>query len=97
MAELEAERRIIFRYAGPVRDDAPEGNPNGSRGAIAGIINTTGNVLGLMPHPERATDPQVDGTRRRGRVCVDGQRDLPGRFRAADVSGDGLMPPVRVL
>lgn len=61
LAELEAERRIIFRYAGPVRDDAPEGNPNGSRGAIAGIINTTGNVLGLMPHPERATDPQVDG------------------------------------
>ncbi len=62
IAELEAEQRVVFRYVGPVRDDAPDGNPNGSRSAIAGIVNAQGNVLGLMPHPERATDPQVDGT-----------------------------------
>ena len=62
IAELEAEKRVVFRYVGPVRDDAPDGNPNGSRNAIAGIINAKGNVLGLMPHPERATDPLVGAT-----------------------------------
>jgi len=59
---LEAENRVVFRYAGPLRDDVPDGNPNGSRNAIAGIINARGNVLGLMPHPERACDPLVGKT-----------------------------------
>jgi phosphoribosylformylglycinamidine synthase subunit PurQ / glutaminase len=60
--ELEAERRVVFRYVGPLRDDVAAGNPNGSRHAIAGIINARGNVLGLMPHPERACDPLVGRT-----------------------------------
>jgi len=51
--ELEAEGRIVLRY----RD-----NPNGSMNDIAGIVNREGNVLGMMPHPERAADPLVGGT-----------------------------------
>ena len=60
--ELEAESRVVFRYVGPLRDDVLDGNPNGSRHAIAGIINARGNVLGLMPHPERVCDPLVGKT-----------------------------------
>ncbi|SDK37037.1 phosphoribosylformylglycinamidine synthase subunit PurQ [Sediminibacillus albus] len=47
LAELEANNQIVFRYAN---------NPNGSVADIAGIINQQGNVLGMMPHPERATE-----------------------------------------
>ena len=47
--ELEAQGRVVFRYAG--------WNPNGSRRDIAGITNTAGNVVGLMPHPEHAVEP----------------------------------------
>lgn len=54
--ELESSGRVVFRYAnskGELTDDA---NPNGSARSIAGIINADGNVVGLMPHPERALD-----------------------------------------
>src|SRR5438128_5369575 len=57
IARLEANRQIVFRYtnaAGGVVDDA---NPNGSAAAIAGLCNETRNVVGLMPHPERACEP----------------------------------------
>jgi phosphoribosylformylglycinamidine synthase len=54
---LEGEGQVIFRYA-PDRLQAAEAyNPNGSMRDIAGIVNTEGNVLGMMPHPERAVDP----------------------------------------
>ena len=56
IAELEAQRRVIFRYAtadGEVTDHA---NPNGSINNIAGICNEGRNVVGLMPHPERAVE-----------------------------------------
>ncbi|MDI6739631.1 MAG: phosphoribosylformylglycinamidine synthase subunit PurQ [Candidatus Edwardsbacteria bacterium] len=56
-AELEKSGRVVFRYCdenGGVTDAA---NPNGSLGNIAGIANRRGNVLGMMPHPERAMDP----------------------------------------
>jgi len=59
---LEVQKRVVFRYVGPVRFDAPNGNPNGSRNSIAGIINENGNVLGMMPHPERACDPLIGST-----------------------------------
>jgi phosphoribosylformylglycinamidine synthase subunit PurQ / glutaminase len=49
IAELEANGQILFRYAGE--------NPNGSLNNIAGICNKNKNVLGMMPHPERAADP----------------------------------------
>jgi phosphoribosylformylglycinamidine synthase I len=60
LAELGRNNQIIFRYVPPGGADADEGdrdaNPNGSLGAIAGICNRERNVLGLMPHPERAME-----------------------------------------
>ena len=57
LAELEAAGQVVLRYAG--------GNPNGSAGAIAGVSNAAGNVVGMMPHPEHAvselTGPSADG------------------------------------
>ena len=49
LAQLEGENRVIARYVGE--------NPNGSRNLIAGITNSRGNIVGLMPHPEHAIDP----------------------------------------
>jgi phosphoribosylformylglycinamidine synthase subunit PurQ / glutaminase len=53
---LEGEGRVVFRYVSPDGTVTDEGNVNGSARSIAGIINAEGNVLGLMPHPERALD-----------------------------------------
>jgi len=56
LGQLEHENRILFRYCdrnGMITDDA---NPNGSMANIAGLINDRGNVVGLMPHPERCSD-----------------------------------------
>ena len=55
-AELMAQDRILFRYCEENGDVTPDANPNGSRDNIAGIASTGFNVLGLMPHPERASD-----------------------------------------
>ena len=60
--DLEARDLVVLRYAdatGAVTDGA---NPNGSLRGIAGITNPAGNVLGLMPHPERASEAEVGGT-----------------------------------
>lgn len=66
VASLIAERRIVFRYVDS-RGEATEGaNPNGSVENIAGIINEAGNVLGMMPHPERAMEPLLGSTHGRG-------------------------------
>jgi phosphoribosylformylglycinamidine synthase len=54
---LEGEGRVVFRYVSAAGETAAESNPNGAMRAIAGIVNEEGNVLGLMPHPERAVDP----------------------------------------
>ena len=57
LERLEGEGRVVFRYA-PSELEAEEAyNPNGSIHDIAGIVNEGGNVLGMMPHPERAVDP----------------------------------------
>ena len=56
LAELEGEGRIAFRYCDAAGKVTPEANPNGSVANIAGIVNREGNVLGMMPHPERAVD-----------------------------------------
>jgi phosphoribosylformylglycinamidine synthase subunit PurQ / glutaminase len=55
--ELEGEGRVVFRYVSGPGDAEEWWNPNSSMRAIAGIINDKGNVLGMMPHPERAFDP----------------------------------------
>lgn len=59
LEELEAEHRILFRYVDDSGEPTPEANPNGSANHIAGIINAAGNVLGMMPHPDRAVDPTI--------------------------------------
>ncbi|MDQ3817479.1 MAG: phosphoribosylformylglycinamidine synthase subunit PurQ [Acidobacteriota bacterium] len=56
LEELKRGDRIIFRYCDPSGDRTYESNPNGSRDNIAGICNSARNVLGLMPHPERACE-----------------------------------------
>lgn len=56
---LEENGRVVLRYCGPAREAFPDGNPNGSRNRIAGIVNASGNILGLMPHPERVCDPRI--------------------------------------
>jgi phosphoribosylformylglycinamidine synthase subunit PurQ / glutaminase len=53
---LEAEGQVVFRYVGGPGDADEWWSPNGSMHAIAGIVNDAGNVLGMMPHPERAVD-----------------------------------------
>jgi len=66
LAELKANDQIIFRYCDADGNLTPEGNPNGSLDSIAGICNKQRNVLGMMPHPERCSDPilgSVDGRR----------------------------------
>ncbi|MHB8873871.1 MAG: phosphoribosylformylglycinamidine synthase subunit PurQ [Myxococcaceae bacterium] len=52
LARLEGEGRVVFRYAQ---------NPNGARNAIAGVVSERGNVLGMMPHPERAAEKVLGG------------------------------------
>lgn len=55
LARLTSEDRIAFRYVDSEGRQTEESNPNGSVDAIAGVLNDAGNVLGMMPHPERAT------------------------------------------
>lgn len=62
LAELEGEDRIAFRYADPGGSLSAEANPNGSAHHIAGILNAKRNVLGMMPHPERAVEPLLGST-----------------------------------
>ena len=53
---LEQEGRVVFRYVDASGQAAPAANPNGSMRNIAGIVSAEGNVLGMMPHPERAVE-----------------------------------------
>ena len=59
--ELEESGRIVFRYCNENGDVTPESNPNGSLNGIAGIVNPAGNVLGMMPHPERCCEEILGG------------------------------------
>jgi phosphoribosylformylglycinamidine synthase I len=59
LAELEANRQVVFRYADAAGEVTPASNINGSLNNIAGICNRQRNVVGLMPHPERATEAQL--------------------------------------
>ena len=56
LAELEDNNQIIFRYCDENGEATDEANPNGSLNNIAGISNKEGNILGMMPHPERACE-----------------------------------------
>jgi phosphoribosylformylglycinamidine synthase len=62
LAALRARRQIVFRYADADGQVTKAANPNGSLDNIAGVVNEAGNILGLMPHPERAAESAVGGT-----------------------------------
>ena len=59
--ELESSGRVAFRYCTDAGEVTSGANPNGSERGIAGIVNERGNVLGMMPHPERACEPLLGG------------------------------------
>jgi len=61
LEEMEARQQILFRYCDAEGRVTAEANPNGSSQNIAGIRNRAGNVLGMMPHPERACEPEMGG------------------------------------
>lgn len=60
--QLEGNGQVVFRYAPDPLQALEAYNPNGSMRDIAGIVNSRGNVLGMMPHPERAVDPLLGPT-----------------------------------
>jgi phosphoribosylformylglycinamidine synthase subunit PurQ / glutaminase len=62
VAKLEGDGRVVFRYCEADGRVTPEANPNGSANNIAGIINEQGNVLGMMPHPERCVEAVLGNT-----------------------------------
>jgi len=62
---IEGEGQVVFRYSAKA-GSLGDGNPNGSRRGIAGVIDETGRIMGLMPHPERASDAALGG--------IDGRR-----------------------
>ena len=57
--QLEQNGQVVFRYVNAAGETDPSADPNGSARGIAGIVNERGNVLGLMPHPERAAESVV--------------------------------------
>ena len=59
LQELQSSGRIVFRYANAHGEATAEANPNGALDNIAGICNAARNVVGLMPHPERACEPAL--------------------------------------
>lgn len=66
LERLEGEGQVLFRYVDAKGEPTAESNPNGSRNNIAGIINDRGNVLGMMPHPERASEDALGSADGRG-------------------------------
>jgi|HubBroStandDraft_3_1064219.scaffolds.fasta_scaffold37920_2 phosphoribosylformylglycinamidine synthase I len=95
--DLEAGRQVVFRYAAP--DGAPAlpespWNPNGSARGIAGIVNAGGNVLGMMPHPERCAEEILGSTD--GLALLQGAVEGVGRAAAAAAGARaGSSPPLR--
>jgi len=62
LSDLRRDNRIVFRYCTPDGDITAEANPNGSLDNIAGICSPERNVLGMMPHPERSSEPELGCT-----------------------------------
>jgi len=82
---LEAERRVVLRYVSPAGERDEAWNFNGSAHAIAGLANEAGNVLGLMPHPERLSEEILGGTD--GRAIFEGAiAEMASRARRAPLA-----------
>jgi phosphoribosylformylglycinamidine synthase len=79
VARLEGEGQVVFRYTDATGAVTDEGNVNGSIHAIAGICNRERNVVGLMPHPERASEPELGS--------ADGRRVFEALVRAQETVG----------
>ncbi|MEE9194128.1 MAG: phosphoribosylformylglycinamidine synthase subunit PurQ, partial [Thermodesulfobacteriota bacterium] len=62
LESLISGSQIVFRYCNENGEYAPSSNPNGSVHNIAGICNPSGNVIGMMPHPERSCEDIIGGT-----------------------------------
>jgi phosphoribosylformylglycinamidine synthase subunit PurQ / glutaminase len=62
LKQIEDNQQVLFRYSTANGEINSAGNPNGSLNNIAGICNQKGNVVGMMPHPERAADRAIGGT-----------------------------------
>lgn len=75
LAELRRDDRIVFRYSTPAGEITPAANPNGSLESIAGICSPGRNVLGMMPHPERASETVLG--------CTDGVKIFESMVGAA--------------
>lgn len=78
LSRLEEEGRVVFRYCDAEGQVTEHANPNGSVNNIAGVANDGGNVVGLMPHPERASNSLIGGS--------DGKRILQGALEALHVA-----------
>jgi phosphoribosylformylglycinamidine synthase len=66
LEELHRDNRVVFRYCSPTGEIDSAANPNGSLDNIAGICSPGGNVVGMMPHPERSAEPELG--------CTDGMK-----------------------
>jgi len=75
LEELNKHNRVVFRYCTPSGDISPAANPNGSVENIAGICSPGGNVVGMMPHPERSAEPELG--------CIDGLKVFQSLVGAA--------------
>ena len=79
LQELRHNQRVVFRYCDSSGEISQESNPNGSLDNIAGICSPGRNVLGMMPHPERASEPELG--------CTDGVKIFESMVRAGVEAG----------
>lgn len=75
--QLRRENRIVFRYCSASGEITPAANPNGSLENIAGICSPGGNIVGMMPHPERSAEPELG--------CTDGLKVFQSMVGAINV------------
>jgi phosphoribosylformylglycinamidine synthase len=87
LGAIEANRQVVLRYTDPNGQVDDAWNPNGSVNAIAAVCNERRNVVGMMPHPERACEALVGGVG--GRVIFD---SIVGAFQAAGASRGAVRP-----
>ncbi len=80
LKELEDNEQIVFKYSDYQGRETPESNPNGSLSNIAGVCNLDGNVVGLMPHPERASERILNPyNNEKARLVFESMREILGK------------------
>ena len=91
VAVLEGARRVVFRYCDERGRVGPASNPNGSIDAIAGVASARGNVVGFMPHPERACEALLGSTD--GRRIFESVAEFLDARRAGHAAGSAVATP----